>query len=466
MFLVGGMLGLAPISHALNYTSNDLLLVFRKDGYSDVEFDLGPVKAYLGLAPGTKRAVPFDANLVKTNFANSFAGVKFLAVAATGLGAPHPEVWLTDAYTSVPSDFTLSKFSQVRAKISSIGQQATAGTAGNSAPAVLPPSQPNSFSYIASDGNLTPANSLGGLTGFPLEAANPATLDFYQIAISADVPRPDAAFVGSFTLDAAGNLTFSATTDLNADSFADLLLEDADGLVGFWSMNATSLSVAGGFDPSAASDPAWKIVGQGDFNSDGAVDLAFQHADGSLAAWLMEGTKLQTPVLLDPSSSGPDWRLIGVRDVDGDGKPDLIFQHRDGWLAVWFMEGTKMRTTSYLDPANPNDPQWRAVGTGDFNGDGKWELVFQHNDGTLAFWTMDGVKLTSSCVLSPSNADTPVWRVIAVADLDRDGKSDLIFENQRDYSLAAWLMNGCTLTKSTFLDPPFVGGRWSIVGPK
>ena len=69
---------------ALTYADGDLLLVFRKDGFSDMEYNLGPVANFLGKPDGTAVPVPgWDLSQVKANFNNNLANVKFLLVAAT-----------------------------------------------------------------------------------------------------------------------------------------------------------------------------------------------------------------------------------------------------------------------------------------------------------------------------------------------------------------------------------------------
>jgi hypothetical protein len=46
---------------------------------------------------------------------------------------------------------------------------------------------------------------------------------------------------------------------------------------------------------------------------------------------------------------------------------------------------------------------WQIEGIGDFNGDGKSDILWRHTDGTLAIWFMDGTTFTSGGVaLVPS----------------------------------------------------------------
>jgi len=101
----------------------------------------------------------------------------------------------------------------------------------------------------------------------------------------------------------------------------------------------------------------------GDFNGDGNQDIILQHADGNIAVWFLTGgSNLLMASLTDPSSPGSaDWRLVGVTDLNGDGKPDLLFQNSvDGKVAVWFMNGSRLVTSSLLSPSQPGGT-WRMM---------------------------------------------------------------------------------------------------------
>src|SRR6266851_7099701 len=93
--------GWAQLLAAFTYNDTDLLLVFRKVNFNDVEFNLGSVSNYLGHATGTTIAVTnWDLGLVASNFNNTLDNVDFLLVAATAVTDPLRRVWLTDAKAS------------------------------------------------------------------------------------------------------------------------------------------------------------------------------------------------------------------------------------------------------------------------------------------------------------------------------------------------------------------------------
>jgi len=251
--------------------------------------------------------------------------------------------------------------------------------------------------------------------------------------------------------------------DFNGDGKPDLLFQDANAFVAFWSMDKENLLTAGLFSPNNSGDPNWRIVSSGNFNGDTKTDLLFQHTNGDLAVWYMNGITLTSPTLLNPANPGAGWRAIGTGDFNGDGKSDLLLQKDDRTLAVWYMDGVNLTSPILVSPANPG-AEWAAVAVADFNSDGSPDIAFQDNTGTLAAWYMNGVDLNSATLLNPASSGA-TWRVAASTDLDGDGHSDLIFQNATDGRLAAWFMNGVDLIRATLLNPASPGGTWQVVGP-
>ena len=203
----------SPDVRATTYSDTDLLLVFRQNGFNDVEVNLVSVSNYLGHASGTQMVVTnWDASQVRANFNNQFGGVSFVMLAATNPTDPSRRVWLSDAnLADTPTDLSGSRWSQLRSKIEFVGLEAQTLTDTNPTPYyVVSPNDGSSYSFIASSGGLLDLSTLGGLSAFPVEAVAPVTVRFFEVKVSNSTPKPAAAQVGSFQLTGEGALVFTA----------------------------------------------------------------------------------------------------------------------------------------------------------------------------------------------------------------------------------------------------------------
>jgi hypothetical protein len=75
------------------------------------------------------------------------------------------------------------------------------------------------------------------------------------------------------------------------------------------------------------------------------------------------------------------------------------------------MDGTNAVTEGAAGSFNPG-PSWQVKGTRDFNGDGKSDIVWQHDSGLPAIWTMDGLNFISGGAAGSFNPGSD-WHVIA-----------------------------------------------------
>ena len=74
------------------------------------------------------------------------------------------------------------------------------------------------------------------------------------------------------------------------------------------------------------------------------------------------------------------------------------------------MDGTNVSADSAAGSFNPG-PSWHVKGAADFNGDGKSDILWQHDSGLPAIWTMDGTNVTQTAVAGSFNPGAD-WHII------------------------------------------------------
>ena len=253
--------------------------------------------------------------------------------------------------------------------------------------------------------------------------------------------------------------------DLNNDGRSDLMLQNpSSGQATVWFMNAfnfigySNLSLNGGIH--------YTLVGKGDFTGNGSTAFVFQSKlNNSVFYWYGQGLVNTNITGGDNVYPIPDagWKVVAIGDFNGDGKSDLVFQNQTtNQVSIWFMNAQYYQSgvlMPYTPPAG-----WVVVGAGDFNGDGQADLAFQNvNTGQVSIWFMNGSTYSSGAIVTTTVAAG--WNVVGVADYNGDGYADLLLQNTNTAQGAMWFMNGTTYLGGSLLSLSPLQG-WSIVGPK
>ena len=256
-----------------------------------------------------------------------------------------------------------------------------------------------------------------------------------------------------------------AATVRSLTSRSDLMWRNSKtGEIVRWVMNGKNIVSGDYIGPGKVADLGWQITGTGDFNRDGEADLIWQHTDGRVAAWLMRGLTLLDARSLTPAQVDPVWRIVGVADMDRDGQSDLLWRHTTaGYAAVWYMNGTTLRDGTMIEPGQV-PLEWKIAGAGDFNGDGKPDLLWRNaTTGSLAVWLMNSWKQIAGLSLSPDRVADLGWNVAAITDVNNDRGADIIWQHA-DGRLAVWIMNGTSLVDGASLNPAQVTDtNWRLV---
>jgi hypothetical protein len=201
-----------------------------------------------------------------------------------------------------------------------------------------------------------------------------------------------------------------------------------------------------------------------DFNNDGFTDLLIQNASThQIASWFMQGAQWIGGAYfsLTPPS---DYALVGSGDFRGNGLTTLALQSRNtNRIAFWYTNGTNHATISGGDFVDVTPPAgWKVVGVADFNRDGKSDLLFQNQTtNQIAIWFMNG-SVYQGGVLLPLTPSAG-WSVVGAGDINGDGFPDIVLQNQSTGQIAVWFMNGPTFAGGVFVSAVPDSG-WKVAG--
>ena len=141
----------------------------------------------------------------------------------------------------------------------------------------------------------------------------------------------------------------------------------------------------------------------------------------------------------------------------------IYWQHTNGTLAAYYMDGTNLALNGgiLLTPSQI-DPTWQLMAAADLNRDGRPELLWQHQAGALALWNLNGTVLASAAALTPAKMG-PEWKIVATPDLSGDGKAEVLWQSDAGW-LGLWFMDGATMTNASYLTPNKVDPNWRMAG--
>jgi hypothetical protein len=238
--------------------------------------------------------------------------------------------------------------------------------------------------------------------------------------------------------------------------------QHTDGTLAAWYMDGTNLALNGAMllTPSQI-DPTWQLMAAADLNRDSRPELLWQHQAGALGLWYLNGTALASAGTLTPGKMGREWKIVATPDLNGDGKAEVLWQSDLGWLGLWFMDGATMTNASYLTP-NKVDPNWRMAGALDLNGDHRPEILWRHKAGAVGSWFLSGLTATNFVTLTPGQV-APSWQIVGAGNRKSDGKPMILWQSDSG-DIGVWYLNGTTMESFSWLNPSKVAPAWRIKG--
>jgi len=192
-----------------------------------------------------------------------------------------------------------------------------------------------------------------------------------------------------------------------------------------------------------------------DIDRDGKSDLLFHYGSGSpgkLQYWIMNGATRKR-YLTSAITSG--YKVAATGDFNRDGRGDIVWVNASRSMSMWLSDGTRFQPTIL----GTFSAGWKLVGAGDIDGDGRSDLIFHNattNPGMVQYWIMEGTKRVSSRTFKITTG----YQLSATGDFNRDGRLDLLWTNAAR-KMSMWIGNGTTFNVN--LIGSYSAG-WALVG--
>ncbi|MDO9041560.1 MAG: FG-GAP-like repeat-containing protein [Desulfocapsaceae bacterium] len=248
---------------------------------------------------------------------------------------------------------------------------------------------------------------------------------------------------------------------LNPNTKVDILWRNSrDGKNLAWFMDGIT-TVSQALLP-VETDQNWKVVGRGDFNGDSKPDILWRNTlTGANKVWYMDGNIRLGQVPILPIVADQKWKIVGTGDFNGDGKSDILWRNSTtGQNKVWYMN--KIIYSGSGSIATVPGSAWIIAGTGDFNGDGKSDILWKNTStGAVLVWYMNGVTFVGSGTTT-SETDKN-WKIVGVGDFNNDVKPDILWRNSVSGANRVWYMDGMVKLGEAPLLPTITDLNWTIV---
>jgi hypothetical protein len=194
---------------------------------------------------------------------------------------------------------------------------------------------------------------------------------------------------------------------------------------------------------------------------DSSVSDSISSTGGQLTMYALSPTTGLTQIGL----VGADWSVAAAGDFNGDGRSDILMQHDNNGLRDLYSFTMGASQVTAITKFGTVGLDWQVDGTGDFNGDGYKDVLLERvNNGAKE---LDILGVTNGAVTSISVAGvlTPSsYQVDGIGDFNNDGKDDILVHYQDASGLHFLELNEANNTTQSIKAVANIGPEWQADG--
>ena len=231
---------------------------------------------------------------------------------------------------------------------------------------------------------------------------------------------------GSVALPTETEYRLAGIGDFNGDGMDDVMLRrDDTNRWYYYPMDGREV-LEGQGEVAMTRNADWRFLATGDLNGDGRDDVLLRHAKNHRWYYYpMDGRSVAAGRGTANLTRGRLWRFKAIADLNGDGKDDVLVRNANGRWYYYPMDGR--RVVAGRGYANLTDNvDWRFAGAGDFNADTKDDVLLRRPDGRWYYYPMDGRRYITGEQRVASITPNLDWRFAGIGDFNADGKDDVL----------------------------------------
>ncbi len=230
---------------------------------------------------------------------------------------------------------------------------------------------------------------------------------------------------GDLTINISGK-TPTLSSDLDANGLSDVILRHKAGFAGVWQTTGGSDVIAWSDLDKLGKDTV--LLGAGKLNGTADGQDIFFVENRTVKAWNIADGKItgtETVWKIDSDKMN----VLGLGDFNGDGKTDLLLRSNGGTIGCWMTDGSNWNEFQSVGK------EWKVAAVGDFDNDGIDDIVLEHSSGFAGIWLTqeDGT-------VKWSNLDTlkDGCQIIGAGDFNGDGTDDVLL--RKGSWVGSWLI--------------------------